>query len=148
MRVLAAFLCLALVASVQPAFSSPPKAGAEKKDGQIDSVEEKEVARSVKLAGLAFPVFDAEGRLENYLFIDARMRVNDSKDHWKYQDQAHFIRDAVLRAAHRVSFNVKGDVTRLDEKLAAKECLKAANETVGEPDALVTMTFTQIASQN
>ena len=36
---------------------------------------------------------------------------------------------------------------KLDEKLAAAECLKAANAVLGEKDALVSMTFTQIASQ-
>ena len=35
-----------------------------------------------------------------------------------------------------------------DEKLAAAECLKAANEVLGEKDALIQMTFTQIASQS
>ncbi|HEV7690048.1 MAG TPA: hypothetical protein VGO52_04475, partial [Hyphomonadaceae bacterium] len=59
----------------------------------------------------------------------------------------HFIRDAIVRAAHRVSFNVKGDYNKLDEKLAAETCMKAANEIVGDKDALVSMTFTQIASQ-
>ncbi len=109
---------------------------------------EKEVARSVDLAGLVFPVFDEKGKLKNYLFVSARLLVAPDKDTWKYREQAHFIRDAVVRAAHRVSFNLKGDYKKLDEKVAATECLKAANEAVGEKGAMIEMTFTQVASQS
>ncbi|MEP7211045.1 MAG: hypothetical protein ABI740_09435, partial [Alphaproteobacteria bacterium] len=109
--------------------------------------DEKEVARSVELGGLAFPVFQKDGKLRGYLFVNARMLVGPGKDPWKYREKAHFIRDAVIRSAHRTSFNLDGDFNKLDEKLAARECLKAANEIIGEPNALVSMTFTQIASQ-
>ena len=127
--------------------------GAEKgKEGEVISKEgtpnEKEVARSVELGGLAFPVFQKDGKLKGYLFANARMLVAPGKDPWKYRNQAHFIRDAVIRTSHRTSFNVDGDFNKLDEKLAERECLKAANDVVGEPGALVSMTFTQIASQS
>jgi hypothetical protein len=75
------------------------------------------------------------------------MLVAPGKDPWKYREQSHFVRDAVIRAAHRVSFNIKGDFGKLDETLAAAECLKAANEILGEKDALVSMSFTSIASR-
>jgi hypothetical protein len=99
------------------------------------------------MGGLVFPVFDENRKLKNYLFVNARMLAGPGKDVWKYREQQHFIRDAIVRASHKVSFNVKGDFKKLDEKLAAAECLKAANEVIGEPNALVQMTFTQIASQ-
>ena len=57
-------------------------------------------------------------------------------------------RDAIVRASHEVSLHQKDNFKKLDEKLAAAECLKAANAVVGEKDALVTMTFTQIASRS
>lgn len=109
--------------------------------------DESEVARSVEMGGLVFPVFDENRKLKNYLFVNARMLAGPGKDVWKYREQQHFIRDAIVRASHKVSFNVKGNFKKLDEKLAAAECLKAANEVIGEPNALVQMTFTQIASQ-
>ena len=130
--------------SVQPSLAAPP-AGAH---GDAEpTADEKEVARSVQLDGMVFPVFDARGKLKNYLFVNARMLVGPGRDPWKYREKAHFIRDAVVRAAHRTSFATKDDMNKLDEKLAAAECLKAANQSIGEKDALVTMTFTQIASQ-
>ena len=99
------------------------------------------------MGGLVFPMFDEDLKLRNYLFISARLLAGPGKDVWKYREQQHFIRDAIVRASHKVSFNVKGDYKKLDEKLAAAECLKAANQVLGEKDALVTMTFTQVASQ-
>jgi len=134
-------LIAAVLAAAAPAFASPPP------KEKAESPEDKEVARSVELGGLVFPVFNKTGKLENYLFVNARMLVADGKDPWKYREKAHFIRDAVIRAAHKTSFNIKGDTKKLDEKLAAAECLKAANAIIGEPGALVSMTFTQIASQ-
>jgi len=99
------------------------------------------------MGGLVFPIFDEKQKLRNYLFVSARMLAGPGKDVWKYREQQHFIRDAIVRVSHKVSFNVAGDYKKLDEKLAAAECLKAANVVLGEKDALVSMTFTQIASQ-
>jgi hypothetical protein len=135
-----------LTAALAPAASAfaPPAAAPA---GGSEAPSEAEVARSLELGGLVFPVFDDKLKLKNYLFVSARMLAGPGKDVWKYREQQHFIRDAILRASHRVSFNVKGDFKKLDEKVAAAECLKAANQVVGEADALVTMTFTQIASR-
>lgn len=126
-----------------PAVAGPPPA----EHGEGGALDEKEAARSVELSGLVFPVFTETGKLRNYIFVDAKMLVAENRDPWKYRGQAHFIRDAVLRAAHRVSFNKKGDYNKLDEQLATKECLKAANEILGEAGAMVEMKFLQIASQ-
>lgn len=139
-------LAALLIAATAPA-SFAENEPAKKEGGGMSSAEEKEISRSVELGGLVFPVFGDDRKLHNYIFVNARMVVGPGKDPFKYRDQGHFIRDAVLRAAHRTSFNVKGDWNKFDEKLAAKECLRAANEAVGETDALVSMTFTQIASQ-
>lgn len=138
---LAAFALLAAA----PAFSAPPSGGHGETGSETP--DEREVARSIDLGGLVFPVFSDDGKLQNYLFVNARMKVGDGKDPWKYREKAHFIRDAVVRVSHRTSFSMKDDLTKLDEQLAAAECLKAANEALGEKDAVVTMTFTQIASR-
>ena len=137
------FAVLALLAAAPPALSAPPEHG----DAVEGAPDEKEVARSVELGGLVFPVFDEKGKLKNYIFVSARMLVAEGRDPWKYREKGHFIRDAVVRAAHKTSFNMKGDYTKLDEKTASAECLKVANAVIGEKDVLVSMTFTQIASQ-
>ena len=139
------FLAALALLAAAPAFASPPEGGHGEAASQTP--DEKEVSRSVELGGLVFPVFDEKGKLKNYLFVNARMLVGPGKDPWKYREQAHFIRDAVIRAAHRTSFNIKGDYNKLDEKLAAAECIKAANDILGEKDALISMSFKSIASQ-
>jgi hypothetical protein len=138
------FAAIIAALSIQPSLAAPP---AGEHGAAEPTADEKEVARSVQLDGMVFPVFDAKGKLKNYLFVNARMLVGPGKDPWKYREKSHFIRDAVVRAAHRTSFAMKDDMNKLDEKLAAAECLKVANLSIGEKDALVTMTFTQIASQ-
>jgi hypothetical protein len=136
------FAALAALATQAAAASPPPK-----EEEGMSSAEEKEISRAVNLDGLVFPVFTADGKLKNYIFVNARMVVGPGKDLWKIREQSHFIRDAVLRAAHKTSFNLQGNFAKLDEKLATTECLKAANTIVGDSNALVSMTFTQIASQ-
>ncbi len=139
------FLLLALAACAPTALAE--KEHGKESEGASDAPESREIARSIELSGLVFPVFEKSGKLETYLFVNARMLVAPGKDPWKYREKAHFIRDAVIRAAHRTSFNVDGDNSKLNEDLAQRECLKAANDILGEPDALVSMTFTQIATQ-
>lgn len=112
-----------------------------------NETSDAEVARSVELNGMVFPVFDEKQQLRNYLFINARMLAGPGKDIWKYRDQQHFIRDAILKASHKISLHAKGNFKKLDAKVAADVCMKAANAVLGEKDALVTMTFTQITSR-
>ena len=133
--------------SVAAVMAALPIANAQEHGAEPAAPDEAEVARSIELGGLVFPIFDADMKLKNYLFISARMLAGPGKDVWKYREQQHFIRDAIVQASHKVSFNVAGNYKKLDEKLAAAECLKAANAVLGEKDALITMTFTQIASQ-
>ncbi len=131
-----------------PALASPKTEPEGHGGAQGDEMDEKEIARSIELGGLVFPVFDKNHKLQNYIFVNARMVVAPNKDTWKYREKAHFIRDAVIRASHKVSFAEKNNSSRLDEKLAAAECLKAAHAALGEQGVLASMTFTQIDSQN
>ena len=138
-------VAFAALLAAAPSQAAPPAPAAGHGDGKES--KDAEVARSIDLGGLAFPMFSEDGELKNYLFVNARMLVAPGKDQWKYREKAHTIRDGIIRAAHRISFDLDGDYTKLDEQLAAKECIKAANDSIGEKDALVAMTFTQVASQ-
>lgn len=141
-RLLTACSVLAIASASPVAYTAPPK----KADGGEEEVSEKEIAKSVELIGLVFPVFDDGYRLKNYLFVNARLVVADGKDTWKFREQAHMVRDAVLREAHRSSLHYGDDYGKLDIERATKECLKAGNLAVGE-DAFVSVAFTQIDSQ-
>lgn len=138
-----ALLSAAVIAlSVPMASAAPPADGGHGEE----EINDKEVAKSVDLTGLVFPVFDEDYKLRNYLFVNARMVVADNKDTWKFREQAHVVRDAVLRQAHRSSFHKGDDIHVLDIERASAECLKAGNAAVGE-DAFVSVTFTQIESK-
>jgi hypothetical protein len=142
-------LCLAVTAFDVSlvATASAEEAKSEKKAASdAEAANEKELARAVEMSGLVFPMFDEKGMLKNYMFVNIRMLVADGKDPWKFRERSHFIRDAVLRAAHRKSFNVAGDYMKLDEKVAMAEMLKAGNEAAGEA-AFIEVKFTQVASQ-
>jgi hypothetical protein len=140
-------LAAASLTTAAVAVAAAAPANAQDHAAAPDETSEAEVARSVELGGMVFPVFDEKRKLKNYLFISARMLAGPGKDVWTYREQQHFIRDAIVKTSHKISFHAKGDFKKLDEKVAAAECLKAANGVVGETDALVTMTFTQIASR-
>src|ERR1700754_4622331 len=118
MRLTRLSMIVAIVLAVATPAALAEKGGEKGKEGEVISKEgtpnEKEVSRSVELGGLAFPVFQKDGKLKGYLFANARMLVGPGKDPWKYRNQAHFIRDAVIRSAHRTSFNVEGDFNKLD----------------------------------
>ncbi len=133
--------------SMAAVLTALPVAYAQDHGAEGGTPSEAEVAQSIDLGGMVFPVFDEKWKLKNYMFVSARMLAGPGKDVWKYREQLHFIRDAIVRASHRTSFNVKGNYKKLDEKLTAVECLKAANEVIGDKDGLIEMTFTQIASQ-
>lgn len=133
--------------STAAVLSALPIAFAQDHAAEGATTEDADVARSVDMGGLVFPIFDEKQRLKNYLFVSARLEAGPGKDVWKYREQQHFIRDAIVRASHKKSFNVAGNFQKLDEKLAAAECLKAVNEALGEKDALTVMVFTQVASQ-
>ncbi|MDZ4776931.1 MAG: hypothetical protein SGJ23_09115 [Alphaproteobacteria bacterium] len=78
-------------------------AGAEKK-------EEAESARAVDVLNLVVPVV-REGRLVNYVFVNARIMLSPGTDVWRARDKGHFLRDALLKAVHRQSI---ADSTRDD----------------------------------
>ncbi len=138
------FAALALSLAAPAAHVAPPAA---EEEGDENAVSEKEIARSIELIGLAFPVFDDGYKLRNYLFVNARFVVADGKDTWEFREQAHIVRDAVLRHAHKHSFHVGDDYAAFDIERATKECLEVGNRSVGE-NAFASVTFTQIAVQS
>jgi len=144
-----ALACVLAPSAVQAAPAKGEAAAAKAADKAAAAkaaLDEKEMIQSVEVSGLAFPVFGEDRKLKNYIFVSARLLVAEGKDPWKYREKGHFIREAILRAAHQNSFAMQEDYTKFDAARASEICLKAANAAIGET-ALVRMTFTQIASQ-
>lgn len=94
-RALALAVLLSLAAPSASFASGPPKGGAEK-------AGEAESARALDVLNLIVPVV-RDGRLVNYLFINARIQIAPGADIWSTREKGHFLRDALLKAVHRQS---------------------------------------------
>lgn len=103
LRALVLVLVLVFAAPAPGWASGPEKSGHEKKD-------EAESARAVDVLNLVVPVI-REGRLVNYVFVNARIMLSPRTDVWQARDKGHFLRDALLKAVHRQSI---ADSTRDD----------------------------------
>ncbi len=86
---------LAGLAAAQP--SSHGKAAATK-GGEASA----DASRSMDAPYLAVPVV-RDGRLLNYLFVSIRIEIAPGVDVWRTREQAHFLRDALVRACPRES---------------------------------------------
>lgn len=75
--------------------TSAHASGGEKK-------EEAESARAMDVLNLVVPVV-RQGRLVNYVFVNARIQLAPGVDIWKARDKGAFLRDALLKAVHRQS---------------------------------------------
>ena len=60
------------------------------------------------------------GHLVNYAFLSIRVVLHKNVDSWKMRTKAHFMRDAVLRAAHAEPFGKSGERSLLDEERTLK----------------------------
>jgi hypothetical protein len=102
------------------AASLPAHAGG----GGKDEKEDKD-ARIVELKNAVFPIGDSDGRLVNYFFVDVELHVVDAGRLWSLREDAHLLRDSLIRASHRTSLGVKDKPDTFDVELANKVCLEA-----------------------
>lgn len=101
--------------------------------------------RGVEIPTVVTPVFE-DGRLLNYIFVNARLIVKDGLDPWKVRDQAHILRDAMVRAAHHESLADPSDPRALDREKAAQVWQAAANEAL-RSDSVVDVQFLSVDSR-
>lgn len=88
-------------------------------------------AATLNLVPLGLPVI-TEGRLRNYVFVNLRLHLAPGRTAEQARSHDPFIRDALVKAAHRVDFSDAGDWTRLNERALAAAALAAARVTAGE----------------
>ena len=88
----ALLLALALAASAP----APAVFANEEKSGGAEN------ARAMDVLNLVAPVV-RNGRLVNYLFINARIQLAPGVDVWQTREKGHFLRDALVRAVHKQS---------------------------------------------
>lgn len=88
-------------------------------------------AATLNLAPLGLPVI-TEGRLRNYVFVNLRLHLASGKTAEMARSHDPFIRDALVKAAHRVDFSAAGDWTRLNERAVTAAAMAAARVVAGD----------------
>jgi hypothetical protein len=80
---------------------------------------------------LAVPVV-RDGQLVNYLFVSLRIEISPQVDLWRTREQAHFLRDALVRASHASDLADPNDNNTLNEARAIEVYRAAAVQALGE----------------
>lgn len=106
--------------------SGPPakEKGKEEEAAELSS-------RSMDVPYLAVPVV-RDGQLANYLFVSIRVEIAQGVDLWRTREQAHFLRDALVRASHGNDLADPNDNNLLNERLAVQVYRAAAVQALGE----------------
>ncbi|MGE3302253.1 MAG: hypothetical protein AB7M12_03995 [Hyphomonadaceae bacterium] len=115
---------LALLA-LGPALAGAPALAASAK-------EEKETGgeRVIVAPNVVTPVI-RDGKLVNYLFVTVQVDLADGANSLKLRDRAHFLRDSLLRATHRVSLASPDRNDTLNTQAALPVLKAAAEEALG-----------------
>jgi hypothetical protein len=80
---------------------------------------------------LAVPVV-RDGVLANYLFVSIRVEIANGVDLWRTREQAHLLRDALVRASHAHDLSDPNDPNALNQPLAIEVYRAAAVAALGE----------------
>lgn len=124
--VLIAVVGSAVLASLAYASGPPAK---EKAKGGEEAAELS--SRSMDVPYLAVPVVRDEV-LVNYLFVSVRIEIAQGVDLWRTREQAHFLRDALVRASHSADLADPNDSNLLNESRAVEVYRAAAIQALGE----------------
>ena len=91
---------------------------------------EADTSRAMEAAYIAVPVV-RDGRLVNYLFVTVRVDIAPNVDLWRTRERAHFLRDALLRAAHRTPLADAAHADQLNRPVALAAFRTAAQQALG-----------------
>lgn len=104
-----------------------PKAKAKAEKGEAEQLS----SRSMDAPYLAVPVV-RNGYLANYLFVSVRVEIASGVDLWRTREQAHILRDALVRASHEHDLSNPEDPHSLNEARAIEVYRAAAIAALGE----------------
>ena len=86
--------------------------------------------QSLGMPGLGLPVI-VGGRLRNYVFVSLRLHLGGSATPETMRAKEAYLRDALVRAAHRTPFVVADDWTRIDATAVAASLMRSAATIAG-----------------
>jgi hypothetical protein len=70
--------------------------------------------QAVTLSPVAMPIV-VDRQVVNYVFVTVRVLLTPRADQFALRDKEPFFRDALVRAAYRTPFLLKGDFNHIDE---------------------------------
>ena len=85
---------------------------------------------SISMPGVGLPII-AGGRLRNYVFVSLRMHLGGSATPESMRPKEAFLRDALVRAAHRTPFTVADDWTVIDTAALSASLMRSAATIAG-----------------
>lgn len=85
---------------------------------------------TVNIDNLGLPVI-SEGRLRNYVFVQIRLILAPGQDQAALRAKTPYLRDALVKAAHRTPFTRPGDWSSLDAGRMAAALRRSATALVG-----------------
>ena len=86
---------------------------------------------TLNLVPLGLPVI-TEGRLRDYVFLNLRLHLEPGQTAEAVRPHDPFIRDALVKAAHRVDFSAAGDWNSLSERVVIAATMAAARVVAGD----------------
>ena len=85
---------------------------------------------SLGIAGVGLPIV-TDGRIRNYIFVSLRLHLGGSATPESMRLKEPFLRDALVRAAHRTPFVVPDDWTRIDVAALSASLMRSAVAIAG-----------------
>jgi len=85
---------------------------------------------SLSMPGVGLPII-VDGRLRNYVFVSLRMHLGGSATPETMRLKEAYLRDALVRAAHRTPFVVPDDLTRIDPVALSRSLIRSAATIAG-----------------
>ena len=85
---------------------------------------------SLGIAGVGLPIISG-GRIRNYVFVSLRLHLGGSATPESMRPKEAFLRDALVRAAHRTPFVVENDWTRIDAAALSASLMRSAASIAG-----------------
>ncbi|MDQ8030351.1 MAG: hypothetical protein REJ23_16630 [Brevundimonas sp.] len=85
---------------------------------------------SVNISGVGLPVISG-GRIRNYVFVSMRLHLGGSATIESMRGKEAYLRDALVRAAHRTPFVVADDWTRIDGNAMSASLIRSAATICG-----------------
>lgn len=127
----AALIASTMLAGLAAAQPSGGHGAAAKAKAPSEGATDAASARSMDAAYLAVPVV-RDGQLVNYLFVSVRIEIANGVDLWRTREQAHLVRDALVRVCHTTALADPENQNALNEARAIEVFRATAVQVLGE----------------